>query len=189
MKQILISIKPEWVAKILNGEKIIEIRKTKPNEDNLPCEVFIYCSKGKKDYHLCKLYKDNKDPYYTYESYKGCGLMPNPIDGKVVAKCKIFVEGRSIKGLLHSVSDFNWFLVHCGLKPFDSDSYNFFKNYVKDKEYIYTWYIDNLQIFDKPFDLRDDGFLGNPKTKLRITKAPQSWCYCEYDENNGFLPF
>ena len=30
MEQILISIKPEWVAKILNGEKTIEIRRTKP---------------------------------------------------------------------------------------------------------------------------------------------------------------
>ena len=27
MKQLLISIKPKWVAKILNGEKTIEIRK------------------------------------------------------------------------------------------------------------------------------------------------------------------
>lgn len=30
-KCIIISIKPEWVCKILNGEKTIEIRKTKPN--------------------------------------------------------------------------------------------------------------------------------------------------------------
>ena len=29
---ILISIKPEWVKKILNGEKTIEIRKTAPRE-------------------------------------------------------------------------------------------------------------------------------------------------------------
>ena len=28
MKSILISIKPQWVEKILNGEKIYEIRKT-----------------------------------------------------------------------------------------------------------------------------------------------------------------
>ena len=31
-KCILISIKPEWVCKILNGEKTIEVRKTAPKE-------------------------------------------------------------------------------------------------------------------------------------------------------------
>lgn len=30
-KSILISIKPKWVEKILNGEKTIEIRKTRPD--------------------------------------------------------------------------------------------------------------------------------------------------------------
>lgn len=49
MKSILISIQPQWVEKILNGEKTIEIRKTKPNIKHikLPCKVYIYCSKGK----------------------------------------------------------------------------------------------------------------------------------------------
>lgn len=37
MKKILISIKPKWTAKILNGEKTLEIRKTAPKD--LPCEV------------------------------------------------------------------------------------------------------------------------------------------------------
>lgn len=31
-KVIIISIKPEWVCKILNGEKTIEVRKTAPKE-------------------------------------------------------------------------------------------------------------------------------------------------------------
>jgi len=45
-KAILISIRPEWVAKILNGEKTIEIRKTMP-KCRFPIDVYIYCSKGK----------------------------------------------------------------------------------------------------------------------------------------------
>ena len=47
MKSILISIKPKWVAKILNGEKTIEIRKTMPKCD-LPIDVYIYCTKDNK---------------------------------------------------------------------------------------------------------------------------------------------
>ena len=45
MKSIVISIRPKWVAKILNGEKTIEIRKSKPKEQ---VEwVYIYCTKDK----------------------------------------------------------------------------------------------------------------------------------------------
>ena len=45
-KAILISIKPKYVAKILNGEKTIEIRKTMPKD--LPIDVYIYCPKDKE---------------------------------------------------------------------------------------------------------------------------------------------
>lgn len=47
MKAIMISIQPQWVEKILNGEKTIEIRKTMPKCE-LPCKVYIYCTKPKK---------------------------------------------------------------------------------------------------------------------------------------------
>ena len=57
MKEILISIKPKWVEKILNGEKTIEIRKTMPKCE-LPCKVYIYCTKGKEEtVHKGKSYK------------------------------------------------------------------------------------------------------------------------------------
>lgn len=49
IKNILISIKPQWVEKILNGEKTIEIRKTMPKY-KLPCKVYIYCTKDNKNY-------------------------------------------------------------------------------------------------------------------------------------------
>ena len=53
MKSILISIKPKWVAKILNGEKTIEVRKTKPNVE-LPIDVYIYCTKNREMAKMCK---------------------------------------------------------------------------------------------------------------------------------------
>ena len=45
MKAILISIKPKYVADILNGKKTIEIRKTMPKCD-LPIDVYIYMTKN-----------------------------------------------------------------------------------------------------------------------------------------------
>lgn len=212
MKQLLISIKPEYVEKILNGEKTIEIRKTKPNEDNLPCEVFIYCSKDKGSlYEVIKngeetgygINDSGKSIFVKVPSYKlGFGLFQdkngktrnilNELCGKVVAKFTLNnVKDFVIKKLENN--HFFWGIenkkdvVNLLNKSCLNDEQIF--NYIGNGNRLYAWYIDDLQIFDRPFDLRDDGFLGNPKTKLRITKAPQSWCYCEYDEENRFLPF
>lgn len=43
-KAILMSIKPSWCDKIANGDKTIEIRKTKPKLET-PFKVYIYCTK------------------------------------------------------------------------------------------------------------------------------------------------
>lgn len=62
MKAILISIKPKWVAKILNGEKTIEIRKTISKCD-LPIDVYIYCSKGQP--MIIKHYDETTNQFYN----------------------------------------------------------------------------------------------------------------------------
>lgn len=65
MKSILISIQPQWVAKILNGEKTIEIRNTIPKEwkeylnwktsiKPEPSKWYIYCTNGNRLYDLSK---------------------------------------------------------------------------------------------------------------------------------------
>lgn len=45
MKAVLISIRPEWCTMIANGEKTVEVRKTRPKLET-PFKVYIYCSKG-----------------------------------------------------------------------------------------------------------------------------------------------
>ena len=50
MKSILLSIKPKWVAKILNGEKTIEVRKKFPKD--YKGWVYIYCTKDKTFAHF-----------------------------------------------------------------------------------------------------------------------------------------
>ena len=42
-KEVLISIRPEWVKKILAGEKTIEVRKTRPKLET-PFKCYIYCT-------------------------------------------------------------------------------------------------------------------------------------------------
>ena len=92
MKAILISIKPELVAKILNGEKTIEVRKTAPKCE-LPITVYIYCTKSNKhllDYEFekdgCNFFLwDMKSHHYPFK-----GESDHYFNGKVVAKFTLF---------------------------------------------------------------------------------------------------
>ena len=42
-KAVLISIRPKWCEKIANGEKTVEVRKTKPYLET-PFKCYIYCT-------------------------------------------------------------------------------------------------------------------------------------------------
>lgn len=44
---VLISIRPKWVEKIANGEKTIEVRKTRPKKLKNPFRCYIYCTQGR----------------------------------------------------------------------------------------------------------------------------------------------
>lgn len=49
MKAVLISIQPKWCEKIFNGEKTIEVRKSRPSIPT-PFKVYVYETKGKTKY-------------------------------------------------------------------------------------------------------------------------------------------
>lgn len=84
MKAIMISIRPKWVEKILNGEKTIEIRKTMPKCD-LPIDVYIYCTKGKEKLwrhdNLCTFGKLSKDVEKQFCAY---GMNARELDDKLI---------------------------------------------------------------------------------------------------------
>ena len=199
MNEILLSIKPEHLVKILNGKKTLEIRKTMPKCE-LPCRVWLYCSKGKKNEYLIETIKG-----YQIINVKD-GYVPAPLNGKVIGsfilnKIRCFEIKYPLYGLsgifeikrnAHYLGELQWdnikLLKESCLTSKQLEKYLQFKNKnIIDKKF-YGWCIDNLKILNKPFDFWNDGYLGNPKTGLRILKAPQSWCYCEYDENT-FLSF
>jgi len=150
MKQILISIKPKWVAKILSGEKTLEIRKTAPKE-------WV-------DYLNRKTDKPNPEPiivniYCTKSDY--IGYLPNKYVGKVVAR---FV--------LDKVRPDYWSNALSGscLSPYEV------KEYVKGSHF-FSWQISDLEIFDEPKKLSD--FCTYRKPSYVLERAPQSWCYVE----------
>lgn len=54
-KAVLLSIRPEWCVKILNGEKTVEIRKNRPKLKP-PFKCYIYCTKAPKK--LITIFRD-----------------------------------------------------------------------------------------------------------------------------------
>ena len=181
MKAILISIKPEWVAKILNGEKTIEIRKTMPKCD-LPIDVYIYCTKDDK----CGLVWDNQGKGIVNSSLfpygKNCPERHRVVNGKVVAKFTL----NTVK----EWHNYSWYEIT--KKGCVSDDE--LRNYSKGKASLYIWHIDNLVIFDKPKKLSEFNHLvkGNKLDHsidainyvggLPLTKAPQSFMFIETED-------
>lgn len=174
-KSILISIKPRFVADILNGHKTIEIRKTMPKCD-LPIEVYIYCTKEKGSHYNCRLLRKYCDKYMIdtidYPT-------PKPyLNGKVVAKFTLNKVEKIEEALVGDIRK------NACLSEKELLDYLFNKT-------GFAWHIDNLVVFDKPKELFnfehekvvEDYFRGTARKLVLLTKAPQSWCYVEVEED------
>ena len=183
MKNILISMQPQWVEKILNGEKTIEIRKTMP-KCKLPCKVYIYCTKNEKQY---------------LSNVKCCEslLMDSNSLGKVVAKFMLY-DIETIE------RDFNDWLPK---RMYDIMPSQLEASCLTEKELcdygngkvLYAWYIDDLKIYDKPKELSEFGQECLQASEIHcrdcihnknwddccsvmikpLKTPPQSWCYVE----------
>ena len=179
MKAILISIKPKYVADILNGNKTLEIRKTMPKCD-LPIEVYIYCTRDKVG-----LYDNHNHITSASDKYFLDRLgydKPPLLNGKVVTKFT-----------LNKVQPIYQIPLNKLLKDscLNAKELNEYTNGV-GHDLIYAWHIDNLVIFDKPKELSEfksykknivntkiNGMVFETELDNSLIKAPQSWCYVE----------
>lgn len=66
-RAVLVSIRPKWCEKIINGEKTVEARKTRPKLQT-PFKCYIYCTlRCDNGYHPGK-YRDDQ------ETHRGGGV-------------------------------------------------------------------------------------------------------------------
>ena len=189
MKAILISIRPEWVSKILNGEKTVEIRKSIPKCE-LPIDVYIYCTKeqglarlyngSRNDTFICEKDITNNDFKRMYSGYDG--------KGKVVAK---FTLNKADKVHLRFEKYCAGELSQDGLLKYACLTEQELDNYLWSNCCIgYAWHIDNLIPFDKPKEIKEFHKLSWAEVRYKtireeeakqylLTRAPQSWCFIE----------
>lgn len=185
----MISIKPKWVAKILNGEKTIEIRKTMPKCD-LPIDVYIYATKDKELLHK------NRNGWFANEM-NVVFVNGNPIyenyNGKIVAKFTLNKVETITPQIFTAIKEHE-ILKQSRLKENELFDYVCSHDGTEDKPF-YAWHISNLEIFDKPKELSefhkiiiikkcdtrycDDLYSCSTCNRSKLTKAPQSWCYVE----------
>ena len=166
MKAALISIRPEWCAKIASGEKTIEVRKTRPKLDT-PFKCYIYCTlQGCNDFFRVDLGGDvakwNRGKWADRK-------------GKVVGE---FICDRiyELAPLNHAPDD---------VEKQACLTREEIVNYLKGTGY--GWHISDLRIYDEARELAS--LTGLRATRFGaapydIKRAPQSWCYVEETDND-----
>ena len=184
MNKILMSIKPQWCQKIFNGEKTIEVRRTRPKLEP-PFEVLVYETKG-------QFIKSVKGACTTYGYGRG-----KVIGSFVCDRVRLCIP-FGLKGHLLSQEVYR----EMCLTKEQLDKYGGLKT-------LYGWHITEPKLFDKPKELsefyipckwyekgngcpEDCGFFKLDgctidrtddfcEGKRPFTRPPQSWCYIEED--------
>lgn len=205
MKSVLISIQPKWCELIANGEKTVEVRKTKPKIDT-PFKVYIYCTKNKRQW-LRKVNNFVREIFIT-ENRDVIGRTDKV--KSLIGDCTTFVENGGYNGKV--IGEFvcdsmcQWNFNHIKTLYGSKDCYFIFADdlkatcleyeelvkYGNGKE-LYGWHISNLVIYDKPKDLAYFRkpivcHRGNNRENCKgcwdceIKRPPQSWCYVESED-------
>ena len=197
MRAILISIKPKWAEKILNGEKTIEVRKStalykaiqKLIDENGYAEFYVYCSKiNRKDYHLIESITDKGETEYEVDYYIGSeGYLDYCFDGKVMFKFRCYnVEEILIKlngNYYTNTLSNNKLLTKSCLSQ--NEIFEYTNAHVsKIGCYLFSGYaihISDLEIFDKPKELSEFYTIVKEKVKTDCPFNCKGYCFTNYD--------
>ena len=160
-KAVLISIRPKWCEKIVNGEKTIEVRKTRPKLQT-PFKCYIYCTMD--------------HPYISVS----CGELDKlNYRTNTVCRCNGKVIGEFLCDQIINING-------AGRIPSDAARPTCLEP-AELHQYLgaatgFGWHISDLRVYDHPRDLWE--FTGLRETKfgaeqVQITRPPQSWRYVE----------
>lgn len=173
-KAVLISIRPEWVEKILSGEKTLEVRKTRPKLET-PFKCYIYCTAGNLSYEVNN------------------GMMCNISGGKLVLG-EFVCDKIDVIRRMGIPENFDY--CYLPLNEWGNDDIETeirdimgscipkerLNSYAGKAPVLYAWHISGLKIYGKPTQLSEFTRLEIKKfwvSEEPIARPPQSWCYVE----------
>ena len=162
MKSALLSVRPQWCELIANGQKTVEVRKTRPKLDT-PFKCYIYCT------------------VYGPAIWANGTLM----NGKVIGE---FVCDK-MYGIYYSIYPHDPLVFEeIGTLNRPDLQEKTCLSEVEIDDYLsgnngYGWHISDLQIYDKPRELNEFRKpimpMGLRYEDDAIKRPPQSWCYVE----------
>lgn len=160
-KAVMLSIRPQWCAKIIIGRKTMELRKSVPKLE-VPFKCYIYCT------------------------LQGCNEFFRVDLGRDVAKWN---RGKWADRKGKVIGEFTCDRIY-ELAPFNHAPDDVEKQACLTREEIvnylkgtgYGWHISDLRIYDTPRELSEFTGLRNTRfgaAPYDIKRPPQSWCYVE----------
>lgn len=207
MKSVMISIKPKWCELIANGEKTIDVRKTKPKIET-PFKCYIYCTKEK--YKNKYLHTSNKKNRLLFWHNKGdCEIVCQPENTSYIAhSCFGKVIGEFICDKIDEIRKRgfgdNFDYCYLSLNVWGNDDIEIeitdikksciqkaeLNEYGKNSRQLYAWHISDLKIYDEPKELSEfrmpiECHRGKQKENCQgcwdceMKTLPKSWCYVE----------
>ncbi len=175
-KAVLMSIRPDWCKKILDREKTVEVRKTKPKDMKPPFKCYIYCTLAGSD----SLFLDVLNRDVAAWNRGGWPEKRERVIGEFICddiRC-IGPEYCAVKEDIESA-----IAGSCLTVPQVKD-YAGWKSGLSyaDLKDLYGWHISDLKIYDIPRKLKE--FTGLQRTRfgmrsVEVKRPPQSWCYVE----------
>lgn len=155
-KAVMLSIRPKWVEKIADGEKTIEVRKTRPKM-NTPFKCYIYCTQGGVSLGAWGKHGKIIGEFTCDRIYELAPLNHAPDDVEKQACLTREEIVNYLKG-----TGYGWHI--SGLKIYDTPK--------------------ELSKFSRPFEncigkVCDEFGCASCENGGHIKRAPQSWCYAE----------
>lgn len=186
MRAVLISIRPEWVEKILSGKKTLEVRKNRPKLET-PFKCYIYCTRAKHEY----------EDYFVVEC-DDYGCVSKDFFGGGHVVCEFLCDTI----LPIQVECSTPVALEAGIEiPGTCLTDRQILEYLGNGKRGFAWHISKLEIYDAPKSLSEfrricdkecncDGcakYWANGGdcgiNSLQIKRPPQSWCYVEEQKN------
>ena len=174
-KAVMLSIRPKWAEKIANGEKTIEVRKTRPKIDT-PFKCYIYCTLPKYPH------EDFIATDYPMPQFYGGGK----VVGEFTCDCIDRLAPANEPYGIYDIDD-DYVLQTC-LENGALWDYG-------HGTPLYGWHISDLRIYAEARELSEFRRATDPcdschaeytwectgckKLSGDIKRPPQSWCYVE----------
>lgn len=198
-KAVMLSIRPKWCEKIINGDKTIEVRKTRPKM-NTPFRCYIYCTRDK---HLAFMQNQTGTNLIACMDVDAAIPVGGAIgNGKVIGEFTCDQIESVIWATYGKYAGLPFVAIPDDTPGIKFTQYREIKEYEKqtclsENEIVsylsrsktrgragYLLHISDLRIYDTPREL--SGFTGLRNTRFGaapydIKRPPSSWCFVSDD--------